>query len=502
MNTFPAKRRTAAMNVIFLSLLVGFQAGCGSGGDSAGIGGTGEPVRVSVVGGTGFGTITGFGSIIINDKRRFEVTQETRFIIDDEELGETGFEQRGVGFVAHFNIGEDVTEDMTGGTAVSVEAENLIKGRITDVAGADKPLSVMGLPVVITADTVLVNVHDNGTGLGAGHVVEVSGYLGSDNVVDATRLEYRPSGLSEWELNGYVSNHVANTSFAIGSQTILLNGVVPQDCGDGLADGLLVEVKAAPDANLTTLDTVTGIRCKQPGLRVPDNVSGSEIEAEIEGVVSALNPPDIIVVQGQNVRYTAGTVFEGGVLADIMAGSRIEVDGKLHIASGILIAERVRMRRTLLHIEAPVNNADIRPGRSLEILGATIQATAWTRDEDGIFSEGLPAATRQVEVRAIVDGGGAIFATEVKDIGNPRYDDIRIRGPVTDFANPPLFEIAGMVIDASTAEELEEGSEFFNLIEPGTSVKIEEGVYDPGTGVVNEAKISIEGSGDGDGHHD
>jgi hypothetical protein len=55
-----------------------------------------------------------------------------------------------------------------------------------------------------------------------------------------------------------------------------------------------------------------------------------------------------------------------------------------------------------------------------------------------------------------------------------------------------LFELAGIVVDTSTAEELEGGMQFFNLIDIGTSVKVEEGIYDPGTGIVNNAKIGIE----------
>lgn len=488
MNTFSAKLRVIVTIVRFLSLLtVVITVGCMSDEDTAGIGGTGEPVRVSVVGGAGVGTVTGFGSIFINDDRRFEVTSETQFIIDDDVLSEAEFKQRGVGFVAHFSVGEDVTDDMTGGTAVSVEAENIVKGPVTGTT----PLTVMGVPVVVTADTVLINVPDNDIdNLTSGDTVEVSGYLGQGGI-DATRLEYKSAGILEWELNGYVGNYIANTSFSIGTQAIELNGVVPEDCDTGLANGLLVEVKATPDTDLTTLDTVISVECKQAGLRVPDNTGDNEIEAEIEGAVSALNPPDVIVMHGQTVKYSTSTVFEGGTLDDITVGTRVEAQGTLNIDSGILMADKIRLRQTLLRVEAPAYVGDVNTtDQSLQILGATIQANALTRDDDGIFSGGL-LTDRQVEILGIVDGGGTVFVTEIKDIGNPDSGRIRIRGPVTDLSNPS-FEITGIVVDTSTAQELEGDTQFFNLIGNGTPVRVEDGVYDPGTGVVNNAKISIE----------
>lgn len=489
MNALSAKLSAIIRIVRFLTLLTAvLSAGCSkSDEDTAGIGGTGEPVRVSVVGGEGVGTVTGFGSIFINGDRHFDVTPETQFTIDDDVLSEAEFKQKGIGFVTHFSVGEDVTANMTGGTAVSVEAENIVKGPVTGTM----PFTVMGLPVVTTADTVLVDVPGNNIGaLSSGDIVEVSGYLGGGGI-DATRLEYKPAGILEWELNGYVSNYVANTSFSIGAQPIVLNGVTASDCEGGLTNSLLVEVKATPDTDLTSLDTVISVKCKQAGLRVPDNADDNEIEAEIEGIVSALNPPDVIVMHGQTVKYSASTVFEGGTIDDITAGTRVEAEGTLNIASGLLVAQKIRLRQSLLRIEAPVYAGDVDPASgSLQILGATAVANALTRDDDGIFSGGL-TTDRQVEILGIVDSGGTVFVTEIKDIGTPEPDKVRIRGPVTDISNP-LFKVAGIVVDTDTAQELEGGTQFFNLIDKGTPIGVEDGVYDPGTGVVNGAKISIE----------
>lgn len=489
MNAISGKCRAIAVIAgIFSLLTVVLSTGCMSNGDTAGIGGTGEPVRVSVVGGAGIGTVTGFGSIFINDDRRFEVNSETRFIIDDNVLSEAEFEQRGVGFIVHFTVGDDVTDDITGGTAVSVEAENIVKGPVTGTL----PLTVMGQPVVVTASTVLVNIPGNAVGnLAIGDMVEVSGYLGMGGI-DATRVEYKSTGILEWELNGYVSDLVPNTSFSIGAQSIVLNGVTANDCESGLANGQLAEVKATPDTDLTTLNTVISVECKQAGVRVPDNPGSNEIRAELEGIVSALNAPNVIVVHGQTVRYNASTVFEGGTMDDVTVGTRVEAEGSLSITTGILAAQKIRLRQSLIRIEAPLYSGDVDPAsRLLQILGTTATANALTRDNDGIFSGGL-SSDRQVEILGIVDGGGAVFVTEIKDIGNPDPGRIRIRGPVTAFSNPPLFEVAGIVVDTSTAEELEGGTQFFNLIDNGTPVRIEEGVYDPGAGVVNSAKIEIE----------
>ena len=192
--------------------------------------------------------------------------------------------QNGVGMVSRLEIGDDVSADFTSGTAVTVTADNLLKGPVTSI----DPLSVLGQPVIANGSTILDNVPGNAAAnLLSGDVLEVSGYAGNGNVIQATRIEYKGSnntGALEWKLTGAVSNVVANTSFQIGNQQVILNGVLPRDCGASLDNGEFVEVKASQDPGFTAgsaLDTVTDVECKVSGLGVPDNFSSTILDAEI-----------------------------------------------------------------------------------------------------------------------------------------------------------------------------------------------------------------------------
>ncbi|MCH9046646.1 MAG: hypothetical protein IIA40_11130, partial [SAR324 cluster bacterium] len=181
-------------------------ASCGGG-----IGGTGSGGKVAA---TGTGTVTGFGSIIVNDTRTFQIDGNTRISLDDTPISEAQLRTAGLGLVVKIDVGTDVNADFTSGTAVTIDAENLVKGPVT---GTD-PLQVLGQDVVVTGDTVLAGglvIAD----LAVGDILEVSGYASAANVIQATRIELKADPIPTWKLTGPVSNVTANT-FDIGMQTI------------------------------------------------------------------------------------------------------------------------------------------------------------------------------------------------------------------------------------------------------------------------------------------
>ncbi len=136
-----------AASILALPLLGLAIAGCGGGG-----GGGGGGIAGGGIGGTGIGTITGFGSVIINDTRTFGITGETGLFIDGEAVSEPELEQAGIGLVTRVIVSDDVSDDFTSGTALTVEAENLVKGPVTGI----NPLQVLDA-------MQFFNVIDNGT---------------------------------------------------------------------------------------------------------------------------------------------------------------------------------------------------------------------------------------------------------------------------------------------------------------------------------------------------
>jgi len=460
--------------------------GCGGGGGSvagtSGIGGTG--VRVA---GVGIGTTTGFGSVIINEVRVFTINAETKILRDGSEITEVELELEGEGFATRVEIGTDVNSDFTGGTAVTIAVDNNVKGPVTAIS----PLTVLGQSIVATGDTVLVGL-TNITDLAITDEVEVSGFGDANNGIQATRIQRRTGGIPVWKLTGTVSN-VTPGSFDIGTQNVRLNGVVPRDCGTGLANGDLVEVKAAQDPAFIAgnpLLTVTDVECKLPGLEVPANTEGTLLRAEVEGLVTTNTSPSYFVVNGQRVQTTTGTSFEGGAAEDVVIGTKLEAEGTLDSSTGVLTAENIKFRETRVRIEAPVNVPGGGLGSSFTIMDIIpVSTTSLTGDDDGLLDGSGQTGNTQVEVRGFVDSIGTVFANEVRERGTPDLTDVRLRGPATDSCDPLTGdnELAILEVIVDTGDpgtlfsdpggSLPDNIALCNLVRTGTAVQVENGTF-------------------------
>lgn len=495
--------RSLLMVLAIVSLLACGSGGGGGGGGGAGGGGV---VATGGISGTGIGTITNFGSVIINDTREFEFDAETEFFRDGVEVTETVFMQDGRGMVSRVEIGEDVSADFTSGTAVTVTADNTVKGPVTSI----NPLQVLEQTVVVTGDTVLDNVPGNDAGnLVLGDVVEVSGFAGSTNVIQATRVEFKGNnntGAPVWKLTGPVKNVIANASFRVGVQLVQLNGVVPRDCGANLNDGDFVEVKAAEDPAFTpggdVLDTVTDVECQVPGLGVPDNATGTILDAEVEGIVTTVTNPGDFIVNGQRVLINGTTEFEGGAAEDIVVGVKLEAEGDLNTDTGNLTADKISFRETRVRIEAPVSVPGGGLGSTFIMMDViTVNTTALTEDDDGLVDGSGTNGNIQVEVRGFVDGSGVVIASEVRERGAADINDVRLRGPIDNIVNP-TFEILGVTVDTATATSIIDDTfspaqaidavAFFNRVGDGTPVQVEDGTFTSGPPRITGGDIEIE----------
>jgi hypothetical protein len=515
-------RSTINKIILFLSTLV--LAACGGGGGGGGGGGI---IAGGGVSGTGLGTITGFGSVQINDIRTFNVDANTSFFLDDTPVADQAALEAllcgggacgnsNPGMVARVEIGPDVSTDFTSGTAVTVTALNQVKGPITGTA----PLEALEQTLIVTGDTVLENIPGNNvTNLVNGDVVEVSGFDNGNNSILVTRIEFKGNnnaGILEWKLVGIAGNVVANTSFTIGNQLIQLNGVVPRDCTGGLSNGDLVEVKASADpgfiAGGDTLDTVTDVECLIPGLGVPGNPNGVILDAEIEGIVTSINAPGDFIVNGQRVVTNAGTLFENGLAEDIVIGARLEAEGDLDTTTGILTADEIKFRGNRVRIEAPVNIPGGGVGASFTMLDViTVNTSALTEDDDGLIDGSGNSGNRQVRMRGFADSSGTVFATELEDRGAGDPNDVRLRGPTADTCDPnngdTLLTILGVTVDTDsnaipriyTNEAVEpnvvlaDNVAFCALVSVGSNVEAENGIFTSGPATIDDAEeYSIE----------
>ncbi|MEH6634019.1 MAG: DUF5666 domain-containing protein [Halioglobus sp.] len=444
------------------------------------------------VGGVGSGTITGFGSVIINATTTLSLDDNTIIKIDDNGVDESQLKR---GMVVQFQAGDDANAALGKGLAVSIAADNLVKGPITLL----DPVKVLGQTVVITGTTVLDNLPGGQfSNLKVNDIVEVAGHRGVNAEILATRLEFKTNGIPEWKITGPVSGSVIGSHFFISDQKILVNGLTAQDCAGGIPKGDRVEVKANQDSLYTpgsVLSTATSIECQSPGISTPDNPISFKLPAEVEGVISTITSPQSFVIDGQVVQLLASTEFRGGNQDDLVVGVRLEVEGTLNTESSELLAREIKFKESRVRIEAPWQAPlAAAAGDSFRLLGITVFETPVTDDEDGVFDSSEDA---QVEVRGYVDTAGNVIAEEVRNRGESDASDTRLRGPVANIQSP-TFEILGVVVDTSTAREIRDENDvligsaaFFGLISPGSIVSVQDGVYD-GVSRLDQGKIEVE----------
>jgi len=266
-------------------------AACSSGEDVAGIGGSGV---------TSSGTITGFGSIFVNGTE-FDTSSST-FSIDDSSGTESDL---AIGM--RVTVEGTVTPDRLTGTATSVSFDDDLQGpagTITEnLDQTIKTFRVLGRTVNVSStntsfdksgsNTALAGVTFDYANITAGQYIEISGFLDSNGVMNATRVELKDTTFDFAnelvEIRGTVTSLSSiNETFTLVNTTDLTidtssNPVIDNDLPGGLVDGAFVEVKGlCSDVSCTTViaDKI------ESGIEDYDDNDDVEIEGVITRYVS------------------------------------------------------------------------------------------------------------------------------------------------------------------------------------------------------------------------
>ncbi len=412
-------------------------AACGGGGEKvAGIDGRGNPARVGVV---SKGTITGFGSIIVNG------------VAFDTSNAQFGIDGRG-GTQADLAVGDvvvvegTVNDDGTSPIADTVTFDDLVEGPITQIDTVAQTLTVLGQFVRVDADTSF----DDGIipaafdGLSVTDVIEVSGFVLADGSISATRIELKLAG-GELEITGNVSN-VVGTTFEINGLVIDFSAAMLENFPTGVPeDGHRVEAKGD---NLDGAGQLVATRVEFKG-----NELGADGDlAELEGFITRFASASDFDIEGIRVTTSAGTVFENGTSADLALNRKVEVEGDIN-ATGVLVAEKVEIKASgFVRIESLVEAVG---ANQLTVLGIVIRFDASTRFEDKSSEDREPfnlshiVVGNYVEIRGYEDAGGVVATLlEREDF----QGDVALRGFVEGI-NDPEFAILGVNISTSIATD-------------------------------------------------
>jgi len=436
----------AGLAGLVMSLVVA--CGGGGGGSFAGI----DRLGVTT------GTITGFGSIIVNGVE-YE-TNGASFNIDDDPAGQLSSLQVGqIVTVRWSSIDEGVTR-----RADDVYYDDAVEGPIEalSINRATQSFVVLGQTVLVDADTSFASPLFDLDSLTDGDFVEVSGLLDDSAgplVIRATRIERKAPG-GEIEIRGTVTARTA-TTFAINGQVVNTVNAVIDAPGGTISDGDFVEAKGTA-LNGSNQLIATRVELEDGEDRIGDDGD----DAEVEGYVTAFTNANAFSVAGIPVQ--SSVTPEGGTVA---LGAKVRVEGEFN-ASGAIVASEVKVRAGAggspvdARIAANVDSVDAAAGE-LVVLGITVQVDANTRLEDqgddDVRNFTLAdlrggANPDYVEVRGVLQDDGSILATLLQR----QESDVQglLRGRLAALADPD-FTLLGVTVatDGFTGFFLDDGNE-------------------------------------------
>lgn len=383
----------ALLLAALLALLLG---GCGGGGPvqiaAPGVVGTG-PTAVTV------GTISGFGSIIVNGVEFDDTGADVR----DDAGRSRGRGDLKLGMVVE--VRGSVDEATRTGRASSIRIVSGVRGAVQAVDAAAGTLRVLGNEVRVTTQTV----YDGLVGLSAlkvGDKVEVFGYFdAASEALVATRVARAASVPdAEQTTRGVVAALDAKARrFRLGTLTVDYGGARLEDLKSGLADGTVVQV--------------TGT-LKEGELLVATRVEGEDIDlgdagkGSVEGEVSSFASAARFRVDGFTVD-ASGARFTGGRAGDLANGVRVRVEGELR--GGVLVATGVEIRRPdageAEHFELKGVVANFVSVSNFEVKGQRVDASA-AHFENGAAADLANGVAVRVEGRLTGTAEGAVLLAE------------------------------------------------------------------------------------------
>ncbi len=401
---------TPVAGLLAAGLVTALVACGGGGGSSAGVG----------TGGTGafaVGTISGFGSIIVNGVR-YDDSSAT--VVDDDDSSSSS--SLAIGQVVE--IRGSVNSDGLTGTASSIAYYSALKGPVTAVNAGAGTLTVFGQVVNVTATTLFKDVADLNA-ITVGNVVEVYGLPDASGAITATRIELEAASIGafsgDFRIRGVVSGLVATTPgqrFSVGTVTVQTDNNTQTE--GTVADGVFVKVRL--DKTAISSNTYLAKRVKVKNRVYESGVSKAEVQGLISEFTSSSAP---FKVNGYPVQLGTTVTYEHGAVVNLANDVRIEAKGA--VTNGVLVISKIEFDDESNDGGADGSDAPYEfhgvvtctacgsTTGSFEVRGVTVQYDATTRFENSLTPGTLNGA--RVEVKAIAQsgsGGTTLLATRIQ----------------------------------------------------------------------------------------
>jgi Domain of unknown function (DUF5666) len=306
-------------------------------------GGTGIDLAGGGVSGTGVstGSITGFGSVLMNgvhyltdsDVAPDFITHKFSHGMDNSSMTDSNLFRIGMVVTIHHGPNDN--------NAQRIEYQDNLQGPIAAKnSGADNTLTVLGQTVVVGDAVVFASLNLN-------EIVQVSGFADSAGRIRATYIERNLQSHhhgGEIEVKGFVSG-LSSSGFRLGPLPDGIGTTVtvsyPPTMGIGLDNGMYVKVVTTGAQPVSGPISATGIERLSPRTVFPDKTL-----VDLEGLVTA--PPSgsgnalSFAVEGKPVLTDNVTQYFGGTAANLLPDMRLQVQGTEN--GGVLSAARIIFR--------------------------------------------------------------------------------------------------------------------------------------------------------------
>jgi Domain of unknown function (DUF5666) len=300
--------------------LVAIIAACGGGTNTAGVGSGGT----GAFGITAYseGTITGFGSVIVNGSRYDDTSATVR-----DEDGPRSRTDLKLGMVV---VVDGSVDNSNLASASDIRFDSALLGPVSAISASNKVFSIIGQAVQVDNSTVFgPSLAQGFASIAATDVLEVHGFLNaSANTLQATLIE-RKSSATKYKISGVIKGLQTSTkTLLIGNESFSLANL---DLG-ALSNGNLVKLRLLPSTPVGTAPWAIS------GYSLVVRSTLSQERAEVEGLITQINSPTQFIVSNILVDTSNASFPDGN--ATVAVGNRIEAKGKL--VNGVLLAQEVK----------------------------------------------------------------------------------------------------------------------------------------------------------------
>ncbi len=324
---------TAVYRIILAGLVTGVIAltGCGGGGGGtnvAGIGGTGRTIS---------GTITGFGSIFVNQVE-YDIDNASFSIKEDNSPGLSQADLR-IGMVVTLTGNDDGTVGVASQVVYDNEIKGPVSGLVSSPDGTTKSFTVFGVAVVADVANTTFDTGFDFTTLANDDIIEASGLFDSSSTLIATYIEKTDDldpGNNEVEIKGTPDRDAGIGEFFI-LNGVKVNIVAGTDLSD-IPDNRVTATQFIEVKGILVSDSPVEIDALSIGLE-DEGIGSVDGEVSIEGFISEFVDNSNFKVSGQQVNATGATFVPAGLTLN--NDLRVEVEGT--VVNGTLIADKVTL---------------------------------------------------------------------------------------------------------------------------------------------------------------